>query len=89
MKRGRVVKTLGYFLIGVLLAGMAGRSSLLGGDGGPSVRQLDVREDPARDLIQGLRKAVKRFRGAAVAETTGHSRLQARRICDEDGGQTP
>jgi hypothetical protein len=75
-------------LIGVLLAGVTGRSSLFAGDGGPYVLQHDLREDPARDLIQGVRKAVKRFRGVAVTET-GDSHLQARRICDEAGGQTP
>ena len=88
MRLGRVVRLLGYFLIGVLLAGVAGRSSLFAGDGGPYVLQHDLREDPARDLIQGVRKAVNRFRGVAVTET-GDSHLQARRICDEAGGQTP
>jgi hypothetical protein len=45
MRLGRVVRLLWYFLIGVLLAGMAGRSSLFAGDGGPYVLQHDLRED--------------------------------------------
>ena len=87
MRLGRVVKSLGYLLIGALLFVMAGRSSLYGGDGGPYLLQHDLREDPARDLIRVVREAVNRFRGGAVRRA-GDFHLQARRICEE-GGQTP
>lgn len=88
MKVGRVVKSLGYLLIGVLLFVMSGRSSLFAGDGGPYLLQHDLREDPACDLIRVVREAVGRLRGAAVPSARDF-RVQARRICGDEGGQTP
>ena len=88
MKLGRVVKSVGYLLIGVLLVVMSGRSPLFAGDGGPYLLQHDLREDPARDLIRVVREAVSRFRGGAVPRAHDFH-VQARRICGEEGGQTP